>query len=149
MIVTTEQLPEHAGEVAMVDGGFDPLHAGHVEYFRAARELGVPVLCNVSSDAYVSRKHVPLLPDSERIKVIDAIRHIDLVHLSRTTTNEILGRLRPRYYVKGGDWAGRLPPDEVATCERFGIEIVFLDTVIDSSTRILEDYRARERSARA
>lgn len=148
MIVATEQLPDHAGEVAMVDGGFDPLHAGHIEYFRAARELGAPVLCNVSSDVYVARKHAPLLPDSERVKVIDAIRHVDLVHLSRTTTNDVLARLRPRYYVKGRDWAGRLPAEEVATCERYGIEIVYLDTVVDSSSRILEDYLARERSAR-
>jgi len=34
MIVPTEQLGAHRGRVAMVDGGFDPLHGGHVAYFR-------------------------------------------------------------------------------------------------------------------
>ena len=145
MILTTEQLHEHAGQVAMVDGGFDPLHAGHIEYFRAARELGAPVLCNVSSDVYVARKHAPLLPDRERIKLIDAIRYVDFAHLSSTTTNDVLVRLRPRYYVKGRDWTGRLPAEEVATCERYGIEIVYLDTVLHSSSEILNDYVARER----
>jgi cytidyltransferase-like protein len=145
MIVATERLGDYAGRVAMVDGGFDPLHPGHVEYFRAAGELGVEVLCNVSSDAYVSRKHAPLLRDSERVKLIDAIRYVDYVHLSRTTTNEVLALLRPRYYVKGSDWRDRLPAEEVGTCERFGIEIVYLDTVLDSSTKILDDYVARER----
>ena len=34
----------------MVDGGFDPLHEGHIAYFAAAAELGVPVLCNLASE---------------------------------------------------------------------------------------------------
>ncbi len=46
----------------MVDGGFDPLHGGHIAYFRAARELGRPLLCNLSGDDYVRAKHEPLLP---------------------------------------------------------------------------------------
>jgi glycerol-3-phosphate cytidylyltransferase-like family protein len=41
MIVATEQLGAHRGRVAMVDGGFDPLHGGHVAYFREAARLGV------------------------------------------------------------------------------------------------------------
>lgn len=150
MILTTDELPDLSGKVAMVDGGFDPLHAGHVEYFRAAAGLGVPVLCNVSSDTYVARKHAPLLPDTERVKLIDAIRYVDYVHLSRTSTNDVLARLRPRYYVKGSDWRERgLPAEEVATCERHGVEIVYLDTVLDSSTKILNDYLAREQARKA
>lgn len=124
----------------MVDGGFDPLHAGHVEYMRAAAELGAPVLCNVSSDDWVGRKHAPLLPQDERVKVIDAIRYIDYTHASSVSTVAVLRILRPRFYVKGADWSGRLPDDEVAACEELGIEPVFLDTVRNSSTRILEDY---------
>ena len=76
----------------MVDGGFDPLHAGHVAYFRAAAELGVPVLCNVSGDHYVATKHAPLLPEDERAAVIAAIRYVDHVHVSQTTTEEVLRR---------------------------------------------------------
>ena len=52
-----------AARVAMVDGAFDPLHHGHIEYFKAARGLGVPLLCNVASDRYVRTKHPPLLPE--------------------------------------------------------------------------------------
>src|SRR3954471_15490894 len=124
----------------MVDGGFDPLHDGHIDYFRAASELGHPVLCNVSADAYVATKHPPLLRDEQRVKVIDAIRYIDYVHLSQTATVSVLEMLVPRMYVKGSDWEGRLPPEEVAMCEAKGIEIVLLDTVSHSSSRILDAY---------
>lgn len=27
-------------KVVIVTGGFDPLHSGHIEYFKAAKELG-------------------------------------------------------------------------------------------------------------
>jgi cytidyltransferase-like protein len=137
MIVTWEQLPAYRGKVAMVDGGFDPLHEGHVAYFAAAAELGVPVLCNLASDAYVEAKHPVLLTQRQRAAVIDAIRYIDLVHCSQTTTLAALRQLRPRYYVKGADWRGRLPPQELATCEEHSISIVYVETVLNSSTALL------------
>ena len=140
MILTTDDLPRYSGKVAMIDGGFDPLHAGHIEYMRGAAALDVPVLCNVSSDDWVARKHAPLLDQGERVKVIDAIRYVDYTHPSSISTVAVLRRLRPRFYVKGADWEGRLPEDEVAACEELEIEPVFLDTVINSSTRILEEY---------
>lgn len=140
MIVTSADFPRLSGVVAMVDGGFDPLHAGHVAYFREAHALGAPVLCNVSGDNYVSQKHPPLLPENERSQVLDAIRWLKYVHVSRTSTEVVLESLRPRYYVKGGDWRGRLPSEQVELCARHRIEIVYLDTVTDSSSRRLSDF---------
>lgn len=124
----------------MVDGGFDPLHAGHVEYFEAAAALGMPVLCNVSGDRYVSRKHPPLLPEAHRVRLIDALRPISYTYLAQSSTEDTLRRLQPRYYVKGDDWRDRLPAAEVEACSALEIEIVFLDTVTDSSSQILGRY---------
>jgi bifunctional ADP-heptose synthase (sugar kinase/adenylyltransferase) len=69
--------------------------------------------------------------------VIDAIRHVDYTHLNVADTEAVLERLQPVYYVKGRDWQGRLPAAQLAICERLGIRIVYLDTVRDSSTRLL------------
>lgn len=149
MIVPTEELAGLRGRVAMVDGGFDPLHAGHVEYFQAAAALGLPVLCNVSGDSYVACKHPPLLPEAQRLRVIDALRDIDYTHLSHETTAAVLELLQPRLYVKGADWRDRLPQPELDACARHGVEVVFLDTVLDSSSRLLERYRARARKAQS
>jgi len=140
VIVQTSELAGYRGRVTMVDGGFDPVHAGHVDYFRAAAELGRPVLCNVSSDEYVSTKHAPLLPEDQRIRLLDAIRYVDFVHLSHTTTAEVLRMLQPAAYAKGDDWKGRLPEEELRICDELGIEIVYLDTVTQSSSRLLEAY---------
>ena len=56
----------------------------------------------------------------------------------------MLKQLRPRYYVKGSDWRGRLPADQIAICREHGIEVVYLETILDSSSRILKDYCAQQ-----
>jgi glycerol-3-phosphate cytidylyltransferase-like family protein len=144
VIVQTGDLSAHAGSVTLVDGGFDPLHPGHMNYFRAAAELGLPVLCNVSPDSWVSDKHRPLLLQAERGALLDAIRWIAFVHLSLVSTAEVIRELRPRYYAKGVDWRGRLPDDETRICRDVGTEVVFLDTMTHSSSDILERYERRD-----
>jgi cytidyltransferase-like protein len=145
VILDFDSLAQHRGKVAMVDGAFDPLHRGHIEYFRAAAEqLGVPLLCNVASDQYVSTKHPPLLPEDQRAVVVDAIRYISFTHVNRFDTETILRQLRPKYYVKGRDWEGRLPSEQVRICGEYGIEVVYLDTVIDSSSRLLKSYTEQQ-----
>jgi len=141
VIVATEDLGRYRGDVTMVDGGFDPLHAGHVAYFRAAAALGLPVLCNLCPDEWIARKHPPLLAQAERAAILDAIRYVDYTHSSSLATAEVLRRLAPRHYAKGADWRDRLPAEELAVCAELGIDVVYLDTVVDSSTGILERYR--------
>ena len=145
MILTFDELPAYRGAVAMVDGAFDPLHRGHIEYFRiASQQLDVPLLCNVASDGYVRTKHPPLLPEDQRAAVVDAIRYISYTHVNQFDTETILSELQPKYYVKGKDWDGRLPLEQVRICTEHGIEVVYLDTVIDSSSRILKSYTEQQ-----
>jgi cytidyltransferase-like protein len=127
----------------MVDGGFDPLHIGHIAYFRAAARLGLPLLCNVQSDHYLRtvKGRPPLLPADQRAAVIDALKDIAYTHLCTTTTAAVLARLKPATYIKGADWkTRRLPPVEVEVCKRNGIDIVYLDTALDSSTRLTRRF---------
>lgn len=148
MILRYDELPQYRHQVAMVDGAFDPLHRGHIEYFKAATTLGVPVLCNVASDTYVRTKHAPLLGEDQRAAVVDAIRYITYTHINQFDTETILRELRPKYYVKGRDWEGRLPPDQVTICAEYDIGIVYLDTVLDSSSRILQQFLSGTESTR-
>jgi cytidyltransferase-like protein len=141
MILSFDELKEYRHRVAMVDGAFDPLHRGHIEYFRiAAEQLDVPLLCNVASDRYVETKHPPLLAEDDRAAVVDAIRHISYTHVNAFDTETILRELQPKYYVKGADWRGRLPSEQVTICRTHGIDIVYLDTVLESSSRLLQEF---------
>jgi cytidyltransferase-like protein len=143
VIVPTADLGGLAGTVTMVSGGFDPLHPGHLAYFRAAAHLGAPLLVNVSHDEWVGRKHVPLLTQGERIQLIDALEMVEYVHAEQGPTSEVLALLRPRYFAKGADWEGRLPDDELEICRAHGVEVVFLDTAVDSSTDVLKRFKER------
>ena len=133
-----EDLSRFRHQLTMVDGGFDPLHLGHLEYFTEAGKLGLPLLCNVAADRYVETKHPVLLPEEQRVGVLDGLRAIQYTHLNRTSTEAVLGELRPKYYVKGLDWKGRLPEEQLAICATHGIEVVYLDTVRGSSSAMVD-----------
>ena len=142
MIIEAGGFSRLSGEVALVGGGFDPLHPGHIRYFEAAAGLGLPLFVSVANDTYVRKKHPPLLTEEERIHVIDALRPVSYTHLEVTTTLDVLRALRPAYYVKGNDWVGMLPRAEQEACDALGIQVVHLDTVTNSSSRILERFLA-------
>ena len=43
-------------KVVIVTGGFDPLHEGHIEYFKAASALGDYLVVGINSDDWLARK---------------------------------------------------------------------------------------------
>ena len=145
MLLTTDQLPQYRQRVAMVDGSFDPIHDGHIGYFKAASELGVPLLCNVAPDSWTVTKHPVFLEQQQRGVVLDAIRYITYVHLSGLATVEVLRLLQPKFYVKGNDWVDRggVPQVEADVCVDLGIEVVYLPTVTNSSSRILHTFASQ------
>jgi cytidyltransferase-like protein len=147
MIIGYTDLGQYRKKVAMVDGAFDPLHHGHIEYFTKARDVGGTLLCNIAPDSYTSAKHPPLLPATRRADVIDALRCIDYTHVSPVDTETVLRRLQPTHYIKGKDWEGRLPPEQVKICQELGIEMVFLDSVRDSSTQLLKTFQTGRNGA--
>jgi glycerol-3-phosphate cytidylyltransferase-like family protein len=126
----------------MVDGSFDPIHDGHIGYFKAASELGVPLLCNVAPDSWTVTKHAVFLEQEQRGIVLDAIRYISFVHLANIATVEVLRLLQPKFYIKGNDWVARggVPEAEATVCAEFGIEVVYLPTVTNSSSKILKAW---------
>ena len=68
--------------VVIVTGGFDPLHSGHIEYFKAAKELGDHLVVGVNSDAWLERKKgKAFMPFEERCAII---KELDCV-------NEVIG----------------------------------------------------------
>lgn len=123
----------------MVDGSFDPLHEGHIAYFKSATELGLPVLCNVAPDSWTSQKHRVLLEISRRAVVLDAIRFVSFVLVGCESTEQALRTVRPKFFIKGNDWLkqGGVPQTEADACREIGTEIMYLDTVLNSSSELI------------
>jgi len=67
-------------KTVIVTGGFDPLHSGHIEYFKAARELGDRLWVGVNSDAWLIRKKgMPFMSFDERCSIISNLYMVDKV----------------------------------------------------------------------
>jgi D-beta-D-heptose 7-phosphate kinase/D-beta-D-heptose 1-phosphate adenosyltransferase len=61
-------------KAVIVTGGFDPLHSGHIAYFKAAKELGSILFVGVNSDEWLTRKKGrPFMPAEERMSIIKEI----------------------------------------------------------------------------
>lgn len=67
-------------KVVLVTGGFDPLHSGHIEYFKAAKQLGDELVVGINSDEWLTRKKGrAFMPFSERMEIIANLSMVDKV----------------------------------------------------------------------
>ncbi len=96
-------------KVVFSNGCFDLLHAGHVEYLQAARQLGDVLLIGLNSDASVRRlkgASRPVCCEADRATVLSALQVVDALTLfDEDTPEELIGTLLPDILVKGADWA--------------------------------------------
>ena len=65
-------------KIVLCTGGFDPLHAGHIDYLNAAKLLGDILIVGVNSDAWLIRKKgYAFMPSADRIIIIQSLRMVD------------------------------------------------------------------------
>jgi D-beta-D-heptose 7-phosphate kinase/D-beta-D-heptose 1-phosphate adenosyltransferase len=128
------------GVVVATGGCFDLLHAGHVSSLRAARRLGDWLVVCVNSDDSVRRLKGPgrpLVPQADRVRVLEALECVDaVVVFDEDTPVEVLRRLRPQIWAKGGDYAGREVPEAAALREWGGHAVVLPYLEGRSTTRL-------------
>ena len=66
--------------ITLVTGGFDPLHSGHIEYIKQAKELGNTLWIGLNSDDWLARKKGRrFLPLQERLHIMSALECVDNV----------------------------------------------------------------------
>lgn len=67
-------------KIILVSGGFDPIHSGHIEYFKAARALGDSLIVALNSDNWLSHKKGKyFMPFYERKTIIENLSFVDSV----------------------------------------------------------------------
>lgn len=118
--------------VVAVSGGFDPIHPGHIRMFKEARALGDKLVVILNNDNWLqAKKKYNFMGEKERKEVIEALRDVDAVLLTRHPKNptdmsvcEALQRLKPDIFANGGDRVKTNTP-EVDLCIKLGIKMVF------------------------
>lgn len=62
--------------IALITGGFDPIHKGHVELIKAATHIG-PVVVGLNSDRWLqNKKGMHFMPFEERKAILDMMRGV-------------------------------------------------------------------------
>jgi len=114
--------------IVAVSGGFDPIHIGHIRYFKAAKKLGDKLVVILNSDKFLKRKKgFVFMPFKERKEVLKSIRYIDKVIPcidKDQTVCETLKKLKPDIFAKGGDRILENIPER-KVCEKLRIKMVF------------------------
>ena len=83
----------------------DIIHSGHINIIQKAAQLGrvvAGVLCDRCVAIY---EKYPLLPEQERVKILENITGIDRVVVQNDIYyDEVIRKLRPDYVVHGDNW---------------------------------------------
>ena len=138
--------------IVLVTGGFDPLHSGHIEYFKAAKQLGDKLVVGLNSDEWLTRKKgQPFMPIYERDKIISSLSMVDkVVHYpdaDGSSKNAITG-VRAMYpdativFANGGDRTKENIPEMDLVDDK--LEFVFGvggDNKMNSSSWILREWK--------
>ena len=98
-----------AQPVVFTNGVFDLLHRGHVMCLAQARALGNSLVVGLNSDTSArglgKGPERPLNTQLDRACVLAALESVSLVVVfDEPTPLELLRRVRPHWYVKGGDY---------------------------------------------
>ena len=139
-------------KIVLVTGGFDPIHSGHIAYFKAARTLGDRLIVGLNSDEWLERKNGrAFMPWNERLCIINNLAMVDEVYTFDDTdgsAKEFIRQVRAHYpdaeliFANGGDRTAKNIPEMDVQDNR--IEFVFGVGGQDkknSSSWILEDWK--------
>jgi rfaE bifunctional protein nucleotidyltransferase chain/domain len=143
-----EQLKNKGNKVVFTNGCFDILHAGHVRYLNAARQLGDCLVLGLNSDDSVRRLKGPSRPinhESDRAEVISALKAVDYVIVfDEATAEQLVSELKPDIYVKGGDYSvDTLPEAKVAAA--YGGKTILIPLVEGRSSSKIIDKIANQK----
>ncbi|MGV9877712.1 D-glycero-beta-D-manno-heptose 1-phosphate adenylyltransferase [Streptomyces sp. NPDC003006] len=135
-----ERVRARGGTVVATGGCFDLLHAGHVGLLESARRIGDCLIVCLNSDASLARRKGPGRPlnhEADRVRVLEALGSVDAVAVfEEDTPGELLSRLRPDVWVKGGDYSVQDLP-EAETLRAWGGQAVVLPYLDGRSTTLL------------
>jgi len=154
-------------KIVIASGYFDPLHVGHIEYFKLAKKLGDKLIVILNNDEQCKlKKSFAFMPQEEKKKILEALKHVDEVFLSidKEIRNDkevpicesikAIAQAHPNHeiiFAKGGDrvknWSTedntKIIP-EMQVCKEFGINLIDgLGKKIQSSSELIKKSKER------
>ena len=143
-------------KVSLVTGGFDPIHSGHISYFKRAKDLSNYLIVGLNGDPWLKRKKGQYFQSwTERA---DIIRHLDMVDAVISYNDDddsscegiakCLDIAQTVVFCNGGDRAKKNTPEVDKYGENPRVKFQFGiggDDKMNSSSWILHGYFERQR----
>jgi D-beta-D-heptose 7-phosphate kinase/D-beta-D-heptose 1-phosphate adenosyltransferase len=128
-------------KIVITSGFFNPLHIGHINLLKGAKELGDYLIVIVNNDGQVKIKgSIAFMPEQERMEIMKAQKYVDEVFLSIDNDITIAKSLeyiakkhlsdgehiaKELFFAKGGDRnVNNIPESEKSVCQTFNIQII-------------------------
>ncbi len=139
------ELKQQGKKVVFTNGCFDILHIGHLRYLEEARELGDCLIVGLNTDDSIRQlkgSERPFVNEFERAEMLSGFGCVDYVVLfNELTADNIISKIEPDIYTKGGDIAADQIP-EAETVKKYGGKIVVLSkTEGKSTTKLVSQVR--------
>jgi cytidyltransferase-like protein len=140
-------------KIVLVTGGFDPLHSGHLAYFKAARTLGDMLIVGLNSDEWLERKKGrAFMPWNERLCIVNNLAMVDEVYTFNDedgSARHFIQQVRAHYptatlvFANGGDRTqDNIPEMDVADIDTKFVFGVGGFNKANSSSWILEEWKS-------
>jgi len=124
-------------KIALTNGCFDILHIGHARYLKKASEFADYLFIGLNSDSSVKKlkgETRPINNENDRAELLGYFDFIDyLVIFDEETADNLLLKIKPDFYVKGGDYTKDNLP-ESKTLDIVGAELILVNFVNGYST---------------
>jgi cytidyltransferase-like protein len=92
-------------KIVLCTGGYDPLHSGHIAYFKAAKAIGDHLVVGLNSDAWLTRKKGrPFMSFEERAAIIKELSCVDEVIDFNDDDNSANDAIAQLLATKGRGW---------------------------------------------
>lgn len=133
----------------IVSGYFNPIHKGHIEYFKNAKKFADKLIVIVNNDKQrILKGSKEFMLEDERLFIVQNIKAVDFVYMSvdqdRSVNDSILkihNELKNRYklfFGNGGDQNNNSIPEK-EICDKLSIELIDnLGNKIQSSSWLLK-----------
>ena len=97
-------LRKHDHKIVLTQGVWDLIHEGHAQYLHKAKQLGDVLIVGVDTDEVVRHRKGPtrpIVPESERVKMISHLRAVDLIVMkeSKTDNGKLIRDIKPDVFV--------------------------------------------------
>jgi cytidyltransferase-like protein len=140
-------------KIVLITGGFDPLHSGHIAYFKAAKTLGDMLIVGLNSDDWLVRKKgAAFMPWNERLCIINNLSMVDEVYTFNDddgSAKHFIQQVRAHYpdaeliFANGGDRTkDNIPEMDVTDSNLTFVFGVGGENKMNSSSWILQEWKA-------